>query len=319
MISRTSVALLAAFWLGPAFFTVSCARTSLPERWPLTIQYRSASATDTVDLFLFDTLGARSLDAYQQVCGQDVYALSCVGPRQLVALSGLGGDRARWAGIRTYGDLFKLCFSLDRDTPEHPLLAGQVLLEDGVVRRATLPLNTLLSFVRIRSVSCDFSGRPYARESFGNTLIYLQYAGTECRPLEAGDGPPVCFVNPGRLDSAAVLALPFPERLLQRGLGPVGPQRLYPGREFCCYANPVREAALGRPVTRLVLEGTVGKHYCYYPIELPGLEAGCRYDLDITLLRMGTDDPDIPAGSSTVRLDVHVHPWDIREVQTVDF
>ena len=276
-----------------------------------------------MDLFFFDTLGAQNLDAYQHIEGWEdghtAVGLSSTGPKRLVALSGEPGQRLQWTGIRTYGDLCKHTFSLERDRPEHPWLAGEIMLEDVAARRETLPVNTALSAIRIRSVSCDFKDRPYARHTFDNSLIYLQYAGIEYLPLGTGDGVPVSYINPGRLDSAAVMALPQPSMILQPGLGRLGSIPVYPHLRFCCYANPVTEARLGRPVTRLVLEGDVGEQHCYYPIELPGLAAASTYELDITLLRMGTSDPDIPVRSGIVRVDTLVRPWETREPSFVFF
>ncbi|MBO4634317.1 MAG: hypothetical protein J5669_02975 [Bacteroidales bacterium] len=276
-----------------------------------------------MDLFFFDTLSPQYLDSYQQVSGwdeeHDAYGFSCMGAKRIVALSALPGDPGRWASIGTYSDICKTSFSLEQDSPEHPLLAGEIKLEDGVSRQAALPVNTLLSAIRIRSVSCDFSGRPYAGEVFNNTLIYLQYAGKESLPLGAGDGAPVSYLNAGRLDSTAVMALPRPDMILQAGLGEIGKERIYPDRLFHCYANPVREASLGTPLTRIVLEGDLAGHHCYYPIELPGLERACSYELDITLLRMGAADPDTPVRSDTVSLATHVLPWDTREATIIKY
>ena len=66
-------------------------------------------------------------------------------------------------------------------------------------------------------------------------------------------------------------------------------------------------------ITRIVLDGHVGEHHCYYPIELPRLRAGETMRLDVTLKRMGTPDPDIPAGGDMITLETHIVPWDIRE------
>ena len=272
-------------------------------------------------MFFYDTLGAQKLDAYQQIgpMEQPVYAVSGSGPRKLVVLSGRKGALPEGQGMNTYGELCKLSFRLEQEQPNRPLLYGEALLDDGNSRQTNLALLTALCQIRIQSVSCDFSGHPYAASPFRNNRLYILYAGTESRPLGPGDGYPVSWMNTGRLDSLAVAALPYPEMLMQAGAGAIGQERRYLLRDFYCYANPSREASAGRPVTHLVLEGDIGETHCYYPIPLPGMQSATRYVLDLTLLRMGSPDPDIPVESGTYVLNGQVLPWEEADAATVLF
>ena len=318
-----SVAIIAAFWQTPALVS-SCTR---PESHPLFhkegqiyIQWTKNPTPEAIDLFFFDTLGAQNLDAYQQVenleGGTRIYGLSGMGVKRLVALSGQAGNTAAWADIRNYGSLCKKTFALEEEDPLAPRLVAEVLLPDGASRLSTLNLQPMLSQIRIRSVSCDFSGRPYAGKSFFNYKLFLTYAGTEYKPLGPGGGHPVSWINAGSLDSLASLALPQPQMVLQEGMGAIGTQRIYPSRSFSCYANP---AGSGAPRTRLVLEGSVDGAVCYYPIEFTDLAPATTYTLDLTLRRMGSAHPDLPVQSGTVLLQTLVQPWDQRPSYTVSF
>ena len=232
-----SAASLAAFLQFPAFFS-SCTQDidRKEEEVQLLLTTKSAGP-EAVDLFFFDTLGIQRLDAYQQISdwSQTVYGLSATGVKRLVALSGKSGDQAAWSSIRTYGDLCKHRFSLERESVRSPLLYGELLLKDGVSRRAQMELHPMLAAIRLRSVSCDFSGRPYVNGNFLCKQLFLTYAGSECLPLGQGDGGPVSWLNPGFLDSTAVRQLPDTSLVWQRGFGAVGRQRTYPDRFFYCY------------------------------------------------------------------------------------
>ena len=299
---RVSAALLTAFLQFPAF--ISCT--------PLQTPLKKSAPAAYIDVFFFDTLSPQYLDSYQRLRADDtMHALSSVGVKRVAALSVNSGSAMTWAGVRTYADLSKYSFSLKEDLPERPLLAGEKVLGEGVSRVADLQMRTSLVRIVLRSVSCDFSGTPYTGWSFDNTLIYMQYAGVEARPFGSHAGIPVSTVNQGWLDSAAVMAFPRPEMLLQTGVGNVWRQKVVAEKEFWCYSNEADSAALGRPVTRIVLEGYVGEHLCYYPIELPGLRAGRTYSLDVTLKKMGTPDPDIPASADMVSLGGSCVPWNM--------
>lgn len=299
--SCASAAIMTAFLQYPAF--ISCTRLPAPAR-------RVTAAEDYIDVFFFDTLSPGFLDSYQRLKAYDLlYALSSTGPKRVAALRAGAPDAMAWADIRIWADLCKYSFSLKDDSPGKPLLAGDGILEDGISRVADLPMKTSLSKVVLGSVACDFSGTPYTGFGFDNKIIYMQYAGVEARPFGPGRELPVSLVNPGWLDSAAVMSFPHPEMLLQTGLGNIWRQRVTAEREFWCYGNDVDSSALGRPVTRIVLDGYVGENHCYYPIELPGLKAGQTLRLDVTLLRMGTPDPDIPADGTMVNIETDTAPW----------
>ena len=322
--SRISVAILAAILQLPAFFS-SCTEDEKPSpvhtKAQIYIQWSEIPTPEALDLFFFFTEEPLRLDAYQKVTGLDsemfTYALSGNGPRRLVALSGQTGDIYTWADIQTYGSLGKLRFSLEKEDPERPHLVGESLLEEAQSRQTRLLLLPMLCAIRIRSVAADFSGHPYAGEPFINNKLFLINAGMECMPLDKEADGPVSWINLGDLDSLAVERLPHPEMLLQEGFGEVGTRRIYPDKLFYCYANPATEDQPGRPLTRMVLEGNIGPVTCYYPINLPGMEPGRCYQLDLTLTRMGSPHPDIPVESGAVTVEAETVPWDRRDPETL--
>lgn len=313
--NHASVIMLAAILQLPAFFSACTPlRESAPARngRQIYITWTNNPIQDTVDLFFFDTSGIQLLDAYQRVRnaeGKSVAGLSRSGVKRLVALRGLSSGADQWYRVRTYADLSKTSFLLEKDSPQDPLLWGEALVEDASSREVSLALSPLLTRIHLRSVSCDFSTQPYSDFCFFNKHLYLTYAGAECRPLGAGDFPePLSWLNPGFLDSAEVRRLPHPEMLWQEGLGVIGPERIYPGRDFYCY--PGRQ-------TCLVLEGTVGADVCYYPIPLRGLRPGQTYELDLTLQRKGAPDSDTPVESGTVVAETLTVPWARGQTQEV--
>jgi hypothetical protein len=117
------------------------------------------------------------------------------------------------------------------------------------------------------------------------------------------------WLNAGRLDPDRTAALAHPETVFQTLAGPVGDEVVFPDLHFYAYPNPAAEDALGTPLTRLVIEGTLLGETCYYPISITPLEGGQSHVFDITLTRFGTADPDIPATRDQVRVSGAVAPW----------
>ncbi len=311
---RISVATITALLqLLPAFFscTSSIAVEPANQATQVYIQWTKSQDPEAINLFFFDTLGIRRLDAYQQIAtpqnDSPVYGLSCTGPKYLVAFSGKSGEKESWADICTFNHLKNRSFFLEQESALSPLLFGQVSLPDGASRLASLELKPLLCTIRLKSVSCDFSGRPYNDDAFHLHKLFLTYAGSEYRPLEGGDGQAVSWINPGSLDSLEVMRLPNPQMILQEGPGAAGSTRIYPNQTFYCYP--------GAP-THLVLEASVGSITCYYPIPLT-LERGCCTELDLTILRMGSPDPDTPTVSGAYSLESRTIPWEEYQAYSV--
>lgn len=319
--SRVSVATLTVFFQSPAFIS-SC--TAAPEPSPPGITLRwtgRAAGTQRIDLLFFREEGAQPLDACQQVDypgEEQAYGLSANRACRIVALSGRPDSSAAYLDIRYYGDLCKRPFRLEEEDPARPRIFGQTRVEAGRSRTATLTLETLLCAIRLGSLRCDFSERPYAGLGFTHTSLYLLYAGTEAFPL---DHPETSWgwLNPGFVDSLACARLPHPEMVLQPGLGPVRADTHPEPRTLYCYPNPATEDRMGQVRTRLVLEGTVGTHTCYYAIPLPVLRGWQILELDITLLRMGTDTPDILADPGMYRMEIHPLAWEEAPAQTIRY
>lgn len=278
--------------------------------------WQERSAPEALDVFFFDTSGVQPLDAYQRLTGLEGvnYGLSGMGAKRLVVLSDPSSDRT-WLDIATYGNLCKHVFSIERESPERPLLAGEALLEDGMSRYLNLPLKTMLASIRIHSVACDFSGRPYETQWYDNEKLFLTYAPAEFLPLAPEGGRVVSWINQGDVDSVAIGRLKCPEMVLQTGYGPIRKERIQEEKTFYCYATEGDNGDL--PMPRLVMQGNVAGKTCYYPIPLPSLMAGVCYQLDITIRRMGTDSPDIPVESGTVVLETQTLPWEDRASYTV--
>ena len=303
---------MAAFLQLPAFFT-SCTQEAPPPFDSVTLVWTTKSSVpEALDLFFFDTLGVQLLDSYQQVTDLEhtVYGLSGTGARRLAVLSGKAGEMEAWSQIRTYGQLCKHRFSLEEDSTEKPLLYAETLLDEGASRTLTLELRSFLAAVRLRSVSCDFSARTYANDTFHLRQLFLSYAGAECLPLGEGGRKPVSWINMGYLDSAAVRRLPQPEILWQVADTVIGRNPVYLDRTFYCYPGEQ---------TRLVLEGDVNGILCYYPIPLPDLASDSCVQLDVSLKRMGAPDADTPTASGAIVLETRILPWEERDPQNVSY
>lgn len=292
---RISVA-TTAFLQIPACFA-SCTMLQEEEN-PIIIKLSGAGAASALDIFVFDAKEPFLLDSYQQSVGEDcAFVLSGPGEKIVAAIAAKPGDKLSRASVSRLQDLNREVFRLENDSPESSLRYGCALVGPGASKSIVLNLYPLICSIRVRSVSCDFSGRPYGVPVFHNDNLFLLNAVSESCPMAAEGGRPVSWMNYG-----------FPDRehpfIYTKGFGDVGPDRIYPMSTLYCYPNPA-----SKPPTRLVLEGHVGDVHCYYPINVPLVRGGMSYELDITLHRMGTDSPDCAASPGTITVEYSTVPW----------
>lgn len=275
-----------AFLQIPAFFA-SC--TVIQEDSKVSVRLNRTEPECAVDVFFFDAAQPYLLDSYQQCAGEECeFLLSGPGDKIVVALPAVQGDIYSRASVSRLEDLYREVFSLEKDSPDAPLSYGMALVKEGASRSLALDMVPLICSIRVRSVSCDFSGRPYALQTFHNDTLFLINAVSESCPLVAEGGHPVSWMNFGfpSVENPYIYVAGAP------------PATLY------CYPNPA-----AKPPTRLVLEGRVGDQHCYYPIDISLPKGGMSYELDITLHRMGTDNPDCTASPGTYTVQYNTVPW----------
>ena len=312
---HVAVLQLPAFLLACTALPEPVPQAPLPKRKVQIYIIQTGKATlRTLDLLFFQDAPLEKLDAYQHfgsVPGSRVEGTSSGSARRMAVFSNCPDDIYAWSDIRSYSSLSGRKFRLEDECPDSPMMAGTVSLPEGSSRSCKVKLRPMLSRITVRSIACDFTGRPYAGEKLTDVRAYLTYASRECHPLDTADRPS-SWLNAGHLDETETSVLSHPELVLAEIGSSLG-GRIYPALDFYCYPNPSDGTVFGQPVTRLVIEGKLRGTTYYYPIDLPGLEANVQYLLDITLTRTGTSDPDIPAASGTILLQEGILDWDERE------
>lgn len=306
---------LTTIFLSPAFF--SCEKTGFPtlsKRFPVQIYIlRSEKTTPgSLDLFFFHDDELQRLDAYQRIENPDdspVNGIAGSGKHLVAAISNFPADSYSWKDIQSFTHLTDRQFHLEDENPENPFLFGLAHLEAGLSRTCKMSLRPMLAALTLRSVSCDFSGKPYEGKALEEVSIFLINVTGIVHPLDGDGVREDSFINPGFLDRKSLEGMAHPEMLYQELGMDFGAERKEVGCTLYAYPNPIEEESLGKPFTRFVIEGVLDGKRCYYPINIPSLYADRRYNMDITLTRMGSPDPDTAVEPGTVILEIKTRPW----------
>ena len=278
------------------------------------------SKISTLDAFIFEPTGR--LDCYQRLKAPDNICeiASGAGKKIMVLIANSNREIYDWADIRTLSSLQGIYAELEKERRDFPLMTYMQEIQAG---QETAPkLTPVRAEIILRSLSCNFSGLPYASEHFHAVRAYLTYVNAACCITEEECMNPR-YLNVGMINEEDTL--PFLERdIIVQDIGEtIGHEKVSLNRSFLCYANETDHESIGSPFTRLVIEGKIGEDTYYYPIrvnqENRGIRRGCRYILDITITRAGATDPDGSLESIGLEINMEVEEWKEKEKYTVGY
>lgn len=278
-----------------------------------------------LDVFVFRNDAMQSLDCYQKIGDVGLWdgnILSSEGERTVCICTNLNKGE-EWFSVSSRPYLDGIMVRLEDERRNMPFMYGEA---SGVAGSPLyVDLRPHVSEIVLRSISCDFSGRPYAGERLKDVKVYLTNVSAECSMTSDSSMRPVRIINVGRLDEDDVSGFIEPDMIVQTIESEIGKTILRPDIRLRCYANASEEETPGTPYTRLVVEGKIGERIYYWPIDInredggDGVHADCRYVYDLKITRKGSDDPDIPVRAENVEIRFTIKPWEEKEESVVGF
>lgn len=340
---RTCHSAIALLLFSPAFIFLSCetpdeSHTGSPEEdgsgtlfiRPVA-ESRSAGSTDVpefVDVFIFNDDELKRIDSYQrlQTDGDGmIAAASRKGRKIVVAISNPQANEYDWNSISSFETIAEMYSDLRLENPDKPLMSGVAYIEAEENGCFEISMTPLVSEIYVRSIRCDFSGKPYSQAILENASIYLANINSLARIIPDGDFIPTAPINTDGLpyESCRILANPG---MVHASIGQdIGSSTVYPGIRLYCYPNSSENDTAGTPFTRLVIAGDIGGNRYYYPININkgefgqisapgGIGRNCRYVFDIIIRKTGSADPTIPVSPETAEIFTGIVPW--TEIET---
>ena len=311
----------------PAFLYGCDAPQALPYPSPETVTKISTDAAsgqiEEMDIFVFRNDRMQKLDCYQKVEEPLLWnneIVSGTGERLIAVCANTGKSVIDWAAIKSLSYLRNLSVSLENENIGHPFMSGIAEVSAGKENRyKAIDLKPLLSIVEVRSINCDFTGRPYAGEVLEDVKVYLTNVNAECRMLENSEILPTRIINAGRYNEDDVLKFKDQGMIVREIKGDIGKNVLYPDIRLICYPNNSVTEGPGTPFTRLVIEGKINGETFYWPLNINkdndgyGIGRNERYIFDITITRKGTKDPDTPVRKKEIEIIFNTEKWNEKE------
>ena len=290
----------------------------------------SQEVLSTIDIFVFKDDDLRILDCYQRIesCADwDGIVCSSAGDRIISICANSRMTAEEWPWIRSRGALEKVYASLELESRENPFMSGEVRIKARENRPASaeVSLKPLVSEIYLRSISCDFTGKPYAGEEITDVKVYLTNINAECGMFEDGDIHPRRLINSGGLSMEDLELFYDPDLIYQKLDRNISKVWLKPEIRLWCYPSNASEASIGTPFSRLVIEGKISGHTYYWPIDINrtagnnGIDRNRQYIYDIKITRKGSTDPDIPVEAEDMDIRFETATWKEKENCIVGF
>ena len=285
------------------------------------------------DVFIFNDDALKRIDSYQRTtAGNDntVAAASRKGDKIAVVIANPQHESYDWSSISSYEALTGLYSELGSESSGAPVMSGTVRFRAEDNGTVEVPVYPVMSEITIRSIRCDFSGRPYSHAVLKNACAYLTNVNSLARIIDTDDAGPLSPVNTDGSHTESDTGFLYPEMVYADFGCEIGNETVYPDIRLYCYPNAGRGDSAGTPVTRLVIAGEIEGSRCYYPLNIntgdfgpvsgvSGIGRGSRYILDITIRRAGTDNPLLPVSAEHVSIGAEIEPWEIKESSDVEF
>lgn len=295
------------------------------------VQGNTNSDETFLDILVFRNDRTNFLECYQRVAFREdgpVSIASMEGEKTLMACTAAGNAFGDWMWVSSISSLSDAWSDLEDETAEAAAMSGRCTFKAGGNADDTvgLTLRRLSCEILLRSLRCDFSGRPYAGEKLTDIRVYLTNVNASCWIWD-DSGHAHRIINQGRAVEADMDRFKDRDLIYRKIDKDVGKKEVRTDIRLRCYPNISSEEGIGTPFTRLVIQGNLDGSTWYWPIDInrgngqtpEGVEANCSYRYDIVLTRKGSADPDTAVRTDAATIRLEVDKWEEKEEYTVLF
>ena len=284
-----------------------------------------------LDMLVFRNDRLQYLECWQRVAfsgNGEVAVASMTGEKVLMACSGLERTPEDWMWVSSISSLDDARSALEKESRNSPVMSGSCGFHAGKAmgQRPELTLKRISAEIYLKSLKCDFKGKPYEGEKLSDIHVYLTNVNASCR-IWNDPGIATRIINQGRLIEEDVARFKDQSLIYQRIEGQVGTDVITTDVMLRCYPNIASQESMGSPFTRLVIQGKLDGDVWYWPIDInrgegrtpEGIEGNCAYTFDIVLTRKGSADPDTAIKTESATIMMEVEKWEEKEEYSVAF
>ncbi len=328
-----AIALIIAHYLIPTLL-IGCSPFTDPtftpkgEQTDFSVTLKSGEGDEIIysDIFVFNDDAPGKLDSYQR-CegGAYTYIGARKGEKTVVVIANSPKEREYWRKIRSYEGLQQEMALLIEEDSAHPLMSGTAHIDFGRQTDCEIHLRKLMSEIYVNSICTDFRGCEYEGSPLSDVRIYLTNVNASCTILREQGFKPQTLISPK--DFAG-----HDDLICRKLEGDIGEEPTFPEISLYCYPSDSWDDTAGSPHTRLVIEGKIGGHIYYYPLDInhvnegvsfgdgsEGIRRNCKYIFDICICRTGTSSADIALRKNEALVSCRIEDWTELDDYVIEF
>lgn len=291
------------------------------------VHYSSESPINTIDALVFNNDIIQKIDCYQRFehITEDVINIgSCGGPKIIFLCANSIWNKDEWRIAESFHKTNQMRVNLEEEDRSHPIMCAEIHTDAGASNMEA-NFERLSCMVGIRSISCDFEGKPYDGEKVTDARAYLinVNGSSSIRPQSSDHIERI--INHRGLINDDIKAFKDSTLIISH-IGTISPTASYPDIELTCYPNTCTQENAITQFTRLVIEGKILGERWFWPIDINrdqygkgGLERNMKYSYDVVITRKGTKDPNKPITSEMAVIAFEAEKWTEKEEYQVAF
>lgn len=245
-----------------------------------------------IQVFVFDRHGVYETASHGS--GSSLSVTCTSGEKQIVALINAPLE----TGVSDISGLRSRISDLTDCTSGSVVMSGELVKNLTASSTVNMEVERIAAKVAISRIHLDFEQEQHRQLPFTVKAIYLINV--------AGDSPYLVSGTPSVwYNKSKYIAQTSPDFLYDAVTsGSIAQGASYTKEHFFyCYPNDTATK------TRLVVETEIGGNIYYYPLTLQTVESNTSYTYDLTITRLGSDDPDVPVEDGSVKFTVTVKDW----------
>lgn len=290
---------------------------------------------NTLEVFIFHAEGnkAGKLDAYKRFTASDgisnLKIKATTGKKKIYAV--VNSHRENWAGIHTLSGFQQERALLQEDNVKDYIMTGEADITLQVATSVTLAVSRLVARVCLTGIKSLFRGTPYEGYQLSDVKAYLINVHGVKHIYDGNLSVPV-ILNQKALKEADINSCAMEGMLCEDIPALIDDTGYTVPHYFYTYENMPETETEGNRFTRLVIQADLNGHTYYYPVNINqpgygytgsnnhrGIKRNTSYQINVTILRPGSTDPDKPMEQGALSVNLNVLDWNTLPVANPEF
>ncbi len=290
---------------------------------------------NTLELFVFNAEGpdAGELDAYKKFTASDgldnLSIKATTGRKTIYAVA--NSHRSDWDGVVTFNGFQGVTHSLIHDNSKDFIMIGSTEATLQVTTSVSFSISRLVSRVKLNSIRTAFAGSLYAGMKLSNVKAYLINVHGSKNIYDGNVATPV-ILNRKALVEADAGSCTMPGMLSDVISSQIGDAGYNTPHYFYAYENTLEPETAENRFTRLVIQADLNGKTYYYPVNInregygyapsvghKGIKRNTSYEMNVTIMRPGSDDPDKPLEFGALTVNLSILNWTVTPVTNPEF